>query len=237
MLRKLKAAVCEANLELVAHGLVTLTWGNVSGLTDDRRYMVIKPSGVAYGSLRPEQMVVVDQQGKVVEGDLRPSSDTPTHLWLYRHFDGIGGITHTHSPQATAFCQARREISCLGTTHADHFYGPIPVTRPLTAEEVEEAYEANTGRVIVERFAGLDPVAMPAVLVAGHAPFVWGRDARASVHNAIALEAVAGMAQATFALQPHAPPLESYVLDKHYQRKHGAGAYYGQPAETDNTSN
>jgi L-ribulose-5-phosphate 4-epimerase len=173
-------------------------------------------------------MVVVDREGTVVDGDLRPSSDTPTHLWLYRHFPGVGGITHTHSPKATAFAQARMEIPCLGTTHADHFCGPVPVTRPLTAEEVAEAYEANTGRVIVERLAGLDPLAMPAVLVAGHGPFVWGRDAADSVRNAVALEAVATMAKATLTLRRDARPLESYVLDKHHQRKHGPAAYYGQ---------
>jgi L-ribulose-5-phosphate 4-epimerase len=228
MLKKLKAAVCRANQALVEHGLVTLTWGNVSGLSDDGRHVVIKPSGVPYERLRPEDMVAVDLTGQVVDGDLRPSSDTPTHVWLYRHFPGIGGITHTHSPQATAFAQARVGIPCLGTTHADHFYGPVPVTRALTDQEVAEAYEANTGRVIVERFADLDPQAMPAVLVAGHAPFVWGRDAAASVQNAVALEAVATMAQATFALCRDAPHLEAYVREKHHQRKHGAEAYYGQ---------
>ncbi len=228
MLRQLKNAVCEANLQLVEHGLVTLTWGNVSGLSNDGRYVVIKPSGVSYTSMRPEQMVVVDLDGHVVDGDLRPSSDTPTHLWLYRHFQGIGGVTHTHSPKATAFAQARQEIPCLGTTHADHFYGPIPVTRPLTPDEVEAAYEDNTGRVIVQRFADLDPLAMPAVLVAGHAPFVWGRDAADSVRNAVALEAVAAMAKATLTLRRDVAPLEPYLLDKHHHRKHGAHAYYGQ---------
>jgi L-ribulose-5-phosphate 4-epimerase len=228
MLSKLNTAVCQANLELVERGLVTLTWGNVSGLSDDGRHVVIKPSGVPYASMRPIHMVVVDRDGNIVEGELRPSSDTPTHLWLYRHFQGVGGITHTHSPKATAFSQARMEIPCLGTTHADHFLGPIPVTRPLTPLEVEEAYEANTGRVIVERFASLDPLAMPAVLVAGHAPFAWGRDAAESVQNAMALEAVAAIAQATLTLRRDSMPLESYVRDKHRQRKHGTDAYYGQ---------
>lgn len=228
MLKKLKTQVCRANQDLVRHGLVTLTWGNVSGLSEDRQYMVIKPSGVPYDDLRPEQMVVVDLQGNIVEGDLRPSSDTPTHLCLYRSFEGIGGVAHFHSLQATAFAQARREIPCLGTTHADHFRGSIPVTRPLTPEEVAEAYEAYTGHVIVERFEGLDPLALPAVLVAGHAPFVWGRTAAESVDNAVALEAVATMARATVALREQTPPLEDYVLEKHYQRKHGADATYGQ---------
>lgn len=228
MLDQLKTDVYRANLDLVRHGLVTMTWGNVSGIDRQRGLVVIKPSGVSYGRMQPEQMAVVDLQGKVVEGDLQPSSDTPSHLLLYEHFGDIGGITHTHSPRATTFAQARIELPCFGTTHADHFFGPVPVTRPLTREEVETAYEANTGRVIVERFASLDPIQMPAVLVAGHAPFTWGKDAAESVRNAVALEAVAGMAVGTLALNPDAPALESYVLGKHYQRKHGPNAYYGQ---------
>jgi L-ribulose-5-phosphate 4-epimerase len=228
MLEMLKEEVCQANLDLVAHGLVTLTWGNVSGISEDRRHIVIKPSGVPYDEMRPEHMVVVDLDGIVVEGALRPSSDTPTHVLLYQHFTSIGGITHTHSRHATVFAQARCEIPCFGTTHADHFYGPVPVTRPLTQPEVDEAYEANTGRVIVERFRDLDPAAMPAVLVAGHAPFAWGKTVAESVKNAVALEAVAEMALGVLQLVRHAPTLESYVLDKHYQRKHGANAYYGQ---------
>jgi L-ribulose-5-phosphate 4-epimerase len=228
MLRRLKDEVCQANLELVAHGLVTLTWGNVSGISDDRRHVVIKPSGVSYDKMRAEHMVVVDLEGDVVEGDLRPSSDTPTHVSLYRHFVGIGGITHTHSRHATTFAQARLEIPCYGTTHADHFHGPVPVTRPLTKAEVDEAYEANTGRVIIERFGDLDPAAMPAVLVAGHAPFTWGKDVAESVKNAVALEAVAQMALGVQQIRRDAQPLESYILEKHYQRKHGPDAYYGQ---------
>ncbi len=228
MLEELKSQVCRANLELVRYGLVTLTWGNVSGLSPDRRYVVIKPSGVFYERMSPESMPVVDLDGNVVEGELRPSSDTPTHVRLYRAFDCIGGITHTHSTKATAFAQARMEIPCLGTTHADSFFGPVPVTRTLRAEEVEDAYEANTGQVIVERFQGINPVEMPGVLVAGHGPFSWGRDAMDSVHNAAALEAVADMALSTRLLRPDSPELESYVLDKHHQRKHGPGAYYGQ---------
>jgi L-ribulose-5-phosphate 4-epimerase len=229
MLEKLKQQVCQANLDLVAHGLVTLTWGNVSGIDSARERMVIKPSGVPYDQMRAEHMVVVNLDGKVLEGNLRPSSDTPTHVLLYRHFAQIGGITHTHSLHATMFAQARAEIPCYGTTHADHFYGPIPVTRPLTESEVDEAYELYTGRVIVERFADLDPQATPAVLVAGHAPFAWGDDPAESVKNAVALEAVAQMALGTWQIAPDAPVLESYVLDKHYLRKHGPNAYYGQP--------
>jgi L-ribulose-5-phosphate 4-epimerase len=228
MLEALKNDVCQANLDLVAHGLVTLTWGNVSGISADRRYVVIKPSGVPYDEMRPEQMVVVDLDGKVVEGKLRPSSDTPTHVLLYQHFSQVGGITHTHSRYATMFAQARVEIPCFGTTHADHFCGPVPVTRPLTKREVDEAYEANTGRVIIERFRDLDAAAMPAVLVAGHAPFAWGKNVGASVKNAVALEAVAQMAIGTRQIRPDAPLLEAYVLDKHFERKHGPGAYYGQ---------
>lgn len=228
MLEDLKEQVCKANIDLVAHGLVTLTWGNVSGVSDDRQRVVIKPSGVPYGDLQPDQMVVVDLEGNVIEGTLRPSSDTPTHVLLYKHLAGIGGVTHTHSRWATMFAQARRELPCFGTTHADHFYGPVPVTRPLTQDEVEQAYEANTGHVIIERMKGFDPTAMPAVLVAGHAPFTWGRNAGESLRNAVALEAVAEMAVGTLLLDAEAPPLESYVLDKHYRRKHGPDAYYGQ---------
>jgi L-ribulose-5-phosphate 4-epimerase len=228
MLDELKEQVCQANLDLVAQGLVTLTWGNVSGRSDDGKLVVIKASGVAYSNMRPEHMVVVDLEGNVVDGNLRPSSDTPTHVLLYKSFPGIGGITHTHSRYATIFAQARMEIPCLGTTHADHFYGSVPVTRPLTENEVSEAYEANTGHVIIECFVGLDPVAMPAVLVAGHAPFAWGKNAAKSVENAVALEAVAEMAWGTRQLVSPPPELESYVLEKHYRRKHGPDAYYGQ---------
>ena len=227
-LGQLKEAVCLANLDLVAHGLVTLTWGNVSGITDARDRIVIKPSGVAYDKMRPEHMVVVDLDGNVTDGDLRPSSDTPTHVLLYKHFDGIGGVTHTHSTYATMFSQARRPIPCYGTTHADHFAEPVPVSRPLTKQEVDEAYEANTGHVIIERFKELDPVATPAVLVAGHAPFAWGKTAADSVKNAVALEAVAQMALGTLQIEAAAMELEEHVRDKHYRRKHGPDAYYGQ---------
>ncbi len=228
MLEALKAEVCRANRDLVTHGLVTLTWGNVSGVDRASGRVAIKPSGVAYDELTPEQIVIVDLEGNVVEGDLRPSSDTPTHVLLYKHFSDIGGVTHTHSLHATMFAQARMEVPCYGTTHADHFVGPVPVTRALTAAEVDEDYEGHTGRVIIERFAGREPMQTPAVLVAGHAPFVWGRDAADSLHNAIALEAVAQMAIGTRTLHPDALPLEDYVLQKHHERKHGPAAYYGQ---------
>jgi L-ribulose-5-phosphate 4-epimerase len=228
MLEDLKRAVCRANLALVEHGLVQLTFGNVSGIDPSRRYVVIKPSGVPYADLQPDHMPIVDLSGKVIEGELRPSTDTPTHLALYRHFDRIGGITHVHSRYATMFAQARREIACLGTTHADHFHGPVPVTRPLSEGEVEHAYEANTARVIVERFANLDPSAVPAVLVAGHGPFTWGPNVTDALETAVALELVAAMACGTYAIDAGAPELERHVLDKHYERKHGRDAYYGQ---------
>jgi L-ribulose-5-phosphate 4-epimerase len=229
MLEELKQQVCEANRDLVAHGLVTLTWGNVSGVSRDREAVVIKPSGVPYDDLRPADMVVVDlATGEVIDGKLRPSSDTPTHRVLYQKFASVGGITHTHSPRATAFAQARRDIPCFGTTHADHFFGPVPVTRPLTEEEIAQDYEWNTGLVIVERFAGLDPLATPGVLVASHAPFAWGKDVDDSVKNAVTLEAVAGMAIDTLAINSQSLPVEQYLIDKHYFRKHGKDAYYGQ---------
>lgn len=229
MLEDLKQQVWQANLDLVAHGLVTLTWGNVSGLSEDGECFAIKPSGVAYDKLRPEHIVVVSvETGETVEGDLKPSSDTPTHRYLYQHFEGIGGITHTHSTKATGWAQARRPIPCFGTTHADHFYGEVPITRPLTQQEIEDDYELNTGVVIVETFSDIDPTAVPGVLVASHAPFAWGPTAAKSVENAVALEAVAEMGLATLALEPQMPGVEQYLLDKHYFRKHGAGAYYGQ---------
>jgi L-ribulose-5-phosphate 4-epimerase len=228
MLEQLKADVYRANLDLVRYGLVTLTWGNASALDRRLGLMVIKPSGVPYGDMEPEQMVVTDLQGQVVEGDLRPSSDAPTHALLYRRWPQVGGITHTHSRFATMFAQARAEIPCLGTTHADHFRGAVPVARPLTAAEVAGGYEVATGETIAERFADLDPLSMPAVLTAGHGPFSFGRDAAEAVRNAVALEAVAEMALGTLTLRRDAPLLEPYVLEKHYQRKHGAAAYYGQ---------
>jgi len=228
MLDALREEVCVANRELTRSGLVPLTWGNASGIDRASGFVAIKPSGVPYDELQPGQMVIVDLDGRVVEGDLRPSSDTPTHLVLYRSFASIGGVAHAHSRHATMFAQARREIPCLGTTHADHFHGPVPVTRPLTEDEVADDYEGHTGRVIAERFAALDPAAVPAVLVAGHGPFTWGRDAAEAVQNAVALEAVAEMAAGARAIDPQSPELETYLLEKHYRRKHGPDAYYGQ---------
>ena len=229
MLDDLKTAVCEANLELARRKLVTLTWGNTSGVDRNEGVLVIKPSGVPYESLQPADMVVVSlADGRVVEGRLRPSSDTPTHRALYAAFSGIGGITHTHSAYATMFAQAGRAIPCLGTTHADTFYGDVPITRILSAGEVETDYEGNTGQVIVERFKGLDPAAMPGVLVAGHAPFAWGKTPMDSVHHSLILEEVARMAFGTLLVNPQAEPPPHYVIRKHYQRKHGPNATYGQ---------
>jgi L-ribulose-5-phosphate 4-epimerase len=228
VLDTLRQEVCLANRELSRSGLVTLTWGNASGLDMKRRLVVIKPSGVRYDLLQPSDMVVVDLEGKVIEGELRPSSDTPTHLALYRAFETLGGVVHTHSRHATMFAQARHEVPCLGTTHADHFYGPVPVTRPLTESEVVANYEEHTGCVIVERFAKLDPLAMPGVLVAGHGPFTWGTNVAQALQNAIALEAVAEMAIGSWLIDRKCMELESYLLEKHHERKHGSAAYYGQ---------
>lgn len=228
MERELREQVCQANRDLVRLGLVTLTFGNASGIDRGEGLIAIKPSGVAYDDLTPDDLVIVDLDGKVVQGSLRPSSDTPTHLVLYREFAGIGGITHTHSSHATMFAQACRGIPCFGTTHADVFYGEVPVTRPLTEEEVHADYETNTGKVIVERFAEVRPEEMPAVLVAHHGPFVWGADAASSVANSVVLEEIAKTALGTLQLNPDAPPVPQYLLNKHYLRKHGKDAYYGQ---------
>ena len=228
MLDQLKMDVLEANRELVRSGLVTLTWGNVSGADRSQKFFVIKPSGVKYDDLTIADMVVIDFNGAVVEGSLRPSSDTPTHLILYQNFPSIGGITHTHSLYATMFAQACTELPCFGTTHADHFNGAVPVTRVLREDEVKEEYERNTGNVIIEKFRSIDPAGMPAVLVAGHGPFTWGHDAIDSVKNAIALEHVAHMAAGTLQLNSEATEIPDYILNKHYQRKHGPKAYYGQ---------
>jgi len=233
MLEELKERVLEANLELVRKGLVILTFGNVSGIDRAAGLMAIKPSGVSYEALKTEDIVLVNLEGRTVEGKLHPSSDTPTHLALYQAFPEIGGISHAHSPTATAFAQAVAEIPCLGTTHADHFNGPVPVTRFLTKAEVESDYEGQTGRVIVERFAALKlkPLEMPAVLVAGHGPFTWGRMPAEAVEHALILETVAAIALQTRQLDPEVQRLPTYLRDKHHQRKHGPVAYYGQRKE------
>lgn len=235
MLESLKDEVYEANMDLPKHGLVTFTWGNASGLDRERGLFVIKPSGVDYDELKPSDLVVCDLDGNVVEGNLNPSSDTPTHAYLYRAWgDRIGGVVHTHSSWAVSWAQAGRSIPSYGTTHADYFYGEIPCMRGLTEEEIEEAYEANTGKVIVEGFAGengaaaIDPVAVPGVLVRNHGPFSWGKDAAAAVYHAVVLEEVAKMAAHTEMINPQAGEAPQYLLDKHYLRKHGPNAYYGQ---------
>jgi L-ribulose-5-phosphate 4-epimerase len=229
MLESLKKQVCQANLELVREGLVIQTWGNVSGIERSRGLVVIKPSGVPYDQMQPKHMVVVElNSGKVVEGKLRPSSDTDTHLVLYRAFTGVGGIVHTHSFHATAWAQTCRPVPALGTTHADYFHGPIPCTRVLTSAEIETAYEANTGQVIIETFAGRDPLSCPAVLVASHGPFAWGKSVADAVHNAVVLEHVVKLAGETCQLRPSSRPMQSVLLNKHFFRKHGPGAYYGQ---------
>jgi L-ribulose-5-phosphate 4-epimerase len=231
MLEELKQRVCEANLALVKAGLVAETFGNASCVDRKAGRLVIKPSGVPYESMRPEHMVVVSlADGRVVDGNLNPSSDTPTHLVLYRAFRGIGGIVHTHSLYATAWAQARREIPALGTTHADYLHGPVPCTRLMTAAEIRKDYEANTGHVIVERFAGLDPMAFPAVLVASHAPFTWGESVEHAVRHAIVLEYLARLASETLSIRPSARAMQRPLLDKHFFRKHGRDAYYGQKA-------
>lgn len=228
LLEKLREEVLCANLDLPKHGLVTFTWGNVSGIDRDSGLMVIKPSGVSYEAMRVTDMVVLNLQGEIVDGTLRPSSDTPTHLVLYRECPSIGGIVHTHSTHATAWAQAGRPIPAFGTTHADYFYGEIPCSRPLTKEEIDEAYEANTGKVIVDTLARRNPLQVPGMLVCEHAPFAWGKSPDDAVHNAVVLEEVARMALYTVMLNPARPPIASHLLDKHYLRKHGANAYYGQ---------
>lgn len=228
MLESLKQAVLEANLELPKYGLVTFTWGNVSGIDRETGLVVIKPSGVPYDDMLVEHMVVVNLDGQIVEGHMKPSSDTPTHLYLYKAFEQIGGIVHTHSPWATSWAQAARAIPPLGTTHADYFYGDIPCTRKMTDAEINGAYELETGHVIAERFSQIDPVSTPGVLVHGHAPFSWGKNPHDAVHNAVVIEEVAKIAYHTFVLNPAVPSIEQSLLDKHYLRKHGKNAYYGQ---------
>ncbi len=228
MLDDLKKQVCDANLLLPRHGLVTFTWGNVSAIHRESGCVVIKPSGVPYEGMTANDMVVVDLDGNVLDGDLKPSSDTPTHLELYRAFPDIGGIVHTHSRWATIFAQAGRGISAMGTTHGDYFYGEIPCTRPMTPEEISGAYEKETGLVILETFSETDPLAVPAVLVYSHGPFAWGRDAMDAVHNAVVLEEVAFMNWHALMLNPEKGPMQQELLDRHYLRKHGKNAYYGQ---------
>ncbi len=230
MLEELKQKVYEANMELPRYGLVTFTWGNVSGIDREKGFFVIKPSGVEYDKLRPEDMVVMDLTGNKVEGRYNPSSDTATHLELYKAFSEIGGVVHTHSSYATSWAQAGRGIPCYGTTHADYIYGEVPCVRCLTKEEIEEAYEENTGHLIVNEFKRLnrDPMAVPAVLCKNHGPFAWGKDAGDAVHNAVVLEEVAKMAYRAEVINAQIQPAPQELQDKHYYRKHGANAYYGQ---------
>lgn len=227
MLEALKQQVLHANLELVRHRLVVFTWGNVSGIDRDSGLIVIKPSGVEYDRLTAGDMVVVDLEGRVVEDGLNPSSDTPTHIELYKAFPAIGGIAHTHSTYATAWAQARRDIPVAGTTHADYFHGPIPCTRDMAAEEIEGEYELQTGRVIAERFSSLDPLHTPGVLVANHGPFTWGKTAGEAVYNSVVVEEVAKMGFICHSLNPRMP-MNAGLIEKHFERKHGANAYYGQ---------
>ena len=235
MLEELKEKVCKANLELVRHGLVLFTWGNASAIDRPSGLVVIKPSGVSYDDMKPSDMVVVDLEGKVVEGNLRPSSDTPTHVVLYKAFPGIGGVVHTHSTYATAWAQAGRNIPNIGTTHADYFHDDIPCTRDMRKAEVFGEYEKETGNVIVERFRNIDPNDTPGVLVRNHGPFTWGTDVLNAVHNAVVLEEVAKMAFISSTIQlptldviEHVPSMNKHLIEKHYSRKHGPGAYYGQ---------
>lgn len=228
VLNDLKKKVYEANMELQTRNLVIYTWGNVSGIDREHGLVVIKPSGVSYDKLTPDMMVTVNLDGKIFEGELNPSSDTPTHLQLYLHFPEIGGVVHTHSSWATAWAQAKAGIPCFGTTHADHFYGEIPCTRQLTPDEVEEDYELNTGKVIVERFNNLKYNDCPGVLVASHAPFTWGKSPTDAVANSVVLEEVAKMASVSIQLNPALSQVPQYLMDKHYFRKHGSNSYYGQ---------
>ncbi|MCR5438311.1 MAG: L-ribulose-5-phosphate 4-epimerase [Selenomonas sp.] len=229
-MEELKKKVYEANMELPRRGLVTYTWGNVSGIDREKGLFVIKPSGVEYDELKPEDLVVMDLKGNQVEGEMNPSSDTKTHLVLYNAFPQIGGIVHTHSPFAVGWAQAGEDIPCYGTTHADYFYGPVPCARHLTQEELDEDYELNTGKIIAETFTarGIDPVAVPAVICFSHGPFTWGKDAAQAVYHAVVLEEVAKMAIYTRQVRGDAAPAPQRILDKHYLRKHGPGAYYGQ---------
>jgi L-ribulose-5-phosphate 4-epimerase len=227
-LRSLREEVLEANLELVRRGLVLYTFGNASGIAREEGLVVIKPSGVPYKTMKPEDLVVVDFDGKIIEGSLRPSSDLPTHIILYQAFVGIGGVAHSHSRAATSWAQAQREIRCFGTTHADYFRGPVPVTKPLTPVQIRSNYEANTGHAIVRRFTKLDPLHVPAVLVSGHAPFCWGKTPAEAAHIAVVVEEIAAMAIQTLMANPRARPISRHLHEKHFLRKHGGTAYYGQ---------
>jgi L-ribulose-5-phosphate 4-epimerase len=227
-LQRLREEVLEANLELVRRGLVLYTFGNASGIAREEGLVVIKPSGVAYQMMKPEDLVVVDLQGNVAEGSLRPSSDLPTHLILYNTFPSLGGVAHTHSRAATSWAQAGREIPCFGTTHADYFRGCVPVTKPLTRAQIRSDYETNTGRAIVRCLAKQDPLHVPGVLVAGHAPFCWGETPATAAHNAVVLEEISAMALQTLIANPKARPISKPLHEKHFFRKHGSKAYYGQ---------
>jgi len=228
MLDALRAEVLEANLELVRRGLVIFTFGNASGVSREDGLLAIKPSGVPYERMTPDDMVITDLDGNIVEGNLKPSSDLATHAMLYRAFPSIGGVVHTHSRHATAWAQAVREIPCLGTTHADYFHGSVPVTEPLSAADIAGDYEANTGAAILRRMAGLDPLGCPACLVAGHAPFCWGTSVADAVHTAVIVEELAAMAWMTLTINPAAQPISQHLRDKHHFRKHGPSATYGQ---------
>jgi len=228
MLEDLKETVCQANMELKRHNLVLYSWGNVSGIDRKKGIVAIKPSGVSYDALTADKIVLIDLDGHIVEGNLNSSSDTPTHLELYRAYECIGGICHTHSKYATMWAQGCKDLPCLGTTHADNFYGAVPVTAVMTPGQIETNYERNTGSVIIERFKNLDPSQMQAVLVANHGPFTWGKNADEAVENAVVLEEVALMALGTFQINPRQPEISQVLLDKHYLRKHGKNSYYGQ---------
>ncbi len=227
-MQQLKQQVFEANMDLPRYGLVTFTWGNVSAIDRQRGLVVIKPSGIAYESMTVDDMSVVDLQGHVVEGRWRPSSDTATHLALYRRYPDLGGVVHTHSTHATAWAQAGLAIPALGTTHADYFFGDIPCTRALSAQEVDEAYELNTGQVIIETLGEANPLHTPGIVVYQHGPFAWGKDAQEAVHNAVVMEEVARMAWIARGINPQLQPIDSWLMNKHFQRKHGPNAYYGQ---------
>lgn len=231
MLEELKREVYEANMELRRKGMVIYTWGNVSGIDREKQLVVIKPSGVDYDSMKPDDMVVVDMGGNIVEGAYKPSSDTATHLFLYKSYPAIGGVVHTHSTWAVTFAQAGMAIPAFGTTHADYFFGDIPCTRELTEQEIEEAYELNTGKVIVETIGEADPMAIPGILVKNHGPFAWGKTPAGSVHNTVVMDKVAELAYKTMTLNPEASRVSQFLLNKHYYRKHGTNAYYGQGSQ------